>query len=619
MYVISFYSFKGGVGRTMALVNIGVELARLGQKVLLVDFDLEAPSLLTFNIPGKNCCGPGIVEYITEYLNTDRAPNVSDYVSAPRTYPSGGAIQIMPAGLPGPEYQSKLTRINWLELYEHKSGYLLMEEMKAQWRTQLNPDYVLIDSRTGFSDVSGVCTRQLPDAVSFIFVPNRQALDGLAETVQQVRSTRNENMGHRIDLFFVESNVPYHDDERRTLETNRKLFKDRLGLSEFSATLHQYPHLSLLSESVFVEEFPQTSLAGEYRALAEILRRENLADRGAVLPQLRRMDMELRMSGGMFFSSGISDKLQRISLAQGTDPEVCFWLGRISRQLGEMDKALIQLNQAIEHGYERAEVFLERATLKLQERTDARVQEAVQDLRRAMSLLEAHPSYGEVLLAIRTLLSLAPSEVETLAESPAILKLPAKEQLDFANEMTTSDQTCTLAYEVLKHLRTSESLPPDVLARWRVTYSIICIRRKRFPEAIDILSNEEDSQLFELTRLFNLGIALWGQTGSPPVSEFERVLDLHRKITRGLDPNYLQCIAIAFYVTQDRDRALSHLDRARRTAEQVPIFHFSAARYLRVSPHEFVSDCALLARQMEEGHLLDFPAIRAADRQAAIH
>jgi len=41
MYTVTFYSFKGGVGRTLALANVGLELARTGRRVLLVDFDLE--------------------------------------------------------------------------------------------------------------------------------------------------------------------------------------------------------------------------------------------------------------------------------------------------------------------------------------------------------------------------------------------------------------------------------------------------------------------------------------------------------------------------------------------------------------------------------------------------
>src|SRR5687768_18601726 len=43
--VITFYSYKGGVGRSMALANIAVLLARRGHRVLAVDWDPEAPGL----------------------------------------------------------------------------------------------------------------------------------------------------------------------------------------------------------------------------------------------------------------------------------------------------------------------------------------------------------------------------------------------------------------------------------------------------------------------------------------------------------------------------------------------------------------------------------------------
>ena len=43
--IVTFYSYKGGVGRTAALANIGVLLARRGKRVLLIDCDLEAPGL----------------------------------------------------------------------------------------------------------------------------------------------------------------------------------------------------------------------------------------------------------------------------------------------------------------------------------------------------------------------------------------------------------------------------------------------------------------------------------------------------------------------------------------------------------------------------------------------
>ena len=46
--IITFYSYKGGTGRSMALANVSYLLASWGYKVLLVDWDLEAPGLHNF-------------------------------------------------------------------------------------------------------------------------------------------------------------------------------------------------------------------------------------------------------------------------------------------------------------------------------------------------------------------------------------------------------------------------------------------------------------------------------------------------------------------------------------------------------------------------------------------
>src|SRR5262245_23219239 len=70
MYVITFYSFRGGVGRTMSLVNIAAHLAQAGRRVLIVDFDLEAPGIRTYQSMG-NPVGEsnGLVDYIKKYLD----------------------------------------------------------------------------------------------------------------------------------------------------------------------------------------------------------------------------------------------------------------------------------------------------------------------------------------------------------------------------------------------------------------------------------------------------------------------------------------------------------------------------------------------------------------------
>ena len=43
--VVTFYSYKGGVGRSLALANVAVLLAKWGYRTLVIDWDLESPSL----------------------------------------------------------------------------------------------------------------------------------------------------------------------------------------------------------------------------------------------------------------------------------------------------------------------------------------------------------------------------------------------------------------------------------------------------------------------------------------------------------------------------------------------------------------------------------------------
>ena len=63
--VISFYSFKGGLGRTTALVLSAIHVARQGKRVVLVDFDLEAPglsSLFLYDFPEFSAIN-GVVDF----------------------------------------------------------------------------------------------------------------------------------------------------------------------------------------------------------------------------------------------------------------------------------------------------------------------------------------------------------------------------------------------------------------------------------------------------------------------------------------------------------------------------------------------------------------------------
>ena len=283
MYVVTFYSFKGGVGKSMAMINTAFSLVAEGKKVLAVDFDLGTPGLDSFALTSSANGNLGVVDFVCDYIKTGIAPEFDEYTFRSFTDDSsGGELWLMPAGRRDEKYVNLMNSIDWIELYEKKDGYLLLEDLKAQWKNYLKPDYVLIDSRTGYTNEGSICTRQLPDAVVCLFFPNRQNLIGLTHIVNWIRK-ENLDGNHGITLHFAISNVPDMDDENSILEKTLSDFKSKLCYSELAATIHHYPSLALLNQDIFTRDRPKSRLATEYRQLADAIQKENSEDRKSTL------------------------------------------------------------------------------------------------------------------------------------------------------------------------------------------------------------------------------------------------------------------------------------------------------------------------------------------------
>ena len=135
------------------------------------------------------------------------------------------------------------------------------------WQEELKPDYVLIDSRTGDTDVLGICTRQLPDAVALMFIPNRQNFVGLESVCNDIRRESTEGLKKQIRMHFIAANVPHLDDERHFLRHMLSEFFQRLGFGFLSGMIPRYENVNLLDQSIFTLDRPHTRLAGVYRRL----------------------------------------------------------------------------------------------------------------------------------------------------------------------------------------------------------------------------------------------------------------------------------------------------------------------------------------------------------------
>ena len=287
MYVVTFYSFKGGVGRTMALVNTAVELTLRGKKVLVVDFDLEAPGIQTYEPFSRSIPNLGVVDYVTDYIRDGRAPDFRRYVVENKI--DDKPIWLMPAGLPELSYADKLNSIDWLALYRDKSGYLMFEDLKQQWNLSFEFDYVLIDSRTGHTDVGGICTRQLPDFNVLMFFPNEQNISGLMNVANNIRAETNRIGNRSIYIHFCPSNVPDLDDEDMILQRHLDRARENLNYKEPASVIYHYNSLALLDQKIFVRDRKKTRLADQYRKLVNTIVSENLEDRSGALSRLERI------------------------------------------------------------------------------------------------------------------------------------------------------------------------------------------------------------------------------------------------------------------------------------------------------------------------------------------
>ena len=159
--VALFYSFKGGAGRSTALAAAALQLAAAGERVAVVDADLDAPGVGSLLAGRDGAIAPwGIVDYLLErrVVGDDDALDISDYHHRHviDSAASTGEILVFPAGTFDDRYVEKLARIDYgapPSGADHPFVALL-----KQIRRDLEPGWILVDARAGLGEVSGFLT-----------------------------------------------------------------------------------------------------------------------------------------------------------------------------------------------------------------------------------------------------------------------------------------------------------------------------------------------------------------------------------------------------------------------------------------------------------------------------
>jgi MinD-like ATPase involved in chromosome partitioning or flagellar assembly len=247
---ITFYSYKGGSGRSLTVANAALYLQRLDFKVVVVDFDLEAPGMhykFSFGRDLKDIrVSKGLVDYIYSFVSKGQIPSsVTDFAVRIDNASTSAALHLIPAGnAPEPEYWQKLSHINWHDLFylTNGQGVELFFDFKNKIERELIPDFLLIDARTGVTETGGVATSLLADRVICLVSSSPENLDGARAILQSINRTRRGYQIAPAEITVALSRLPEMDKEGNESEVMARVLdvlnehasslEDTLGLKE---------------------------------------------------------------------------------------------------------------------------------------------------------------------------------------------------------------------------------------------------------------------------------------------------------------------------------------------------------------------------------------------------
>lgn len=557
MFTVTFYSFKGGVGRTLAMMNTAYRLSQQGKSVFILDFDLEAPGVDVFFDSRE--ASPGLLDCIAQYVESGSVPPLREFVSEiPEAKP--GKVLFMSAGRRDQNYQSLLAKLNWKDFYARQQGFYFVENLKAAIKAIYNPDYVLVDSRTGFTDISGICTLQLPDLVVLLFGLNEQNLIGTAQIYRTI--TRSPH-GRSIQTLLVASPVPDVPSAMVGIKEERLKRASELLKSEPDLLLPYNPFVAF-RETVLPSEMG-SFLNQAYNQLCERIIGCNKADISTLLEDARKAK-----------DAGDFKQAQAIHLeileANPNNPQAWTEFGSFLRSAERYDKAL--------KAYHKAEE------------------------------LKATPSiYGDI--AVTSLYA------EEFDQAEQYLSKFLKSAFDPAaafligRAFVFHDQALP-AIEIFKKVGLKDRELAVAASR---EIGNLYLRLDKPKEALKYCRELVKKSPNDLAGVYNMGVVLL-RLGKTPNAEkwFRKAIKLfERPESRGKLPgetaSLLQAMSQAYSAIGDMGRAIALLNEAISKSRTVKTDVFSSLQYKNISRQEFVEETGGLLKRF----------MRRAPKRLGIH
>jgi MinD-like ATPase involved in chromosome partitioning or flagellar assembly len=192
METVAFYSYKGGVGRTLLVANTAQFLALSGRRVVALDLDLEAPGLHhKLGNPDVKMLR-GAVDELLGVIEGEHNRSLRDTaIEVHLPSGTGGSLFLIPAGAaPSPAYWAALERLNQTLRTHRRNGGLpeAVLELQARIAEEFDADFLLIDSRTGITELGGLATSLLADRVVCLTSTSPESVEGIRVVAEALRA-----------------------------------------------------------------------------------------------------------------------------------------------------------------------------------------------------------------------------------------------------------------------------------------------------------------------------------------------------------------------------------------------------------------------------------------------
>jgi MinD-like ATPase involved in chromosome partitioning or flagellar assembly len=217
--VVVFYAYKGGAGRSTALLHTAWALAREGRRIVTLDLDLMAPSLgaMTGLAPDD-----GFVEYLRAWQQGEAVDVAAMLAEVRLPSPASGSLYLLHAGHEDARYLETLESLRWRDLLASRpprsrparnlwDRVHVFDELLESVTDAVRPEAIFIDAPTGFNETANLVLRSVADLVILLFSPTSVHLQGAARLLSVLTSEQaaraESDPEPRPDVFCVASTI----------------------------------------------------------------------------------------------------------------------------------------------------------------------------------------------------------------------------------------------------------------------------------------------------------------------------------------------------------------------------------------------------------------------------